>query len=178
MSCDSKKAVFGVIFSNDRKEVLLIQRRDIPVWVLPGGGVEPNETPEEAVIREMLEETGFTVTITRAIAQYLPTNKLTQLSFFFECQPTGGRQKITNETRGIRFFSVNALPSLMPPPFADWINDAVKNEQELIKKEIQGVSYWILYQLFLKHPILVFRFLLTKIGIHINGKDGASLKDR
>ena len=178
MSLCTKSAVFGLILSPDKKQILLIQRRDIPVWVLPGGGIDPGETPEEAVVREVLEETGLQVRIVRAIAEYLPINKLTQLSFFFECIPVFGEQKITNETKAIRFFGLHQLPKLMPPPFEDWINDAMKNQTTLIKKEIQGVTYWILAQLFFMHPILVIRFLLTKIGIHLNGKDESSGKDR
>jgi len=32
-------------------------------WLLPGGGVEENEDPEQAVVREMAEETGLTATV-------------------------------------------------------------------------------------------------------------------
>ena len=52
-------SVIGCTFSKDRKKVLLIKRRDVPVWTLPGGGTEDNETIEEAITRELLEETGF-----------------------------------------------------------------------------------------------------------------------
>ena len=63
------QAVYGILFSEDKKEVLLVQRRDLPVWVLPGGGLDPGETPEEGVIREVEEETGLQVKIVREIAQ-------------------------------------------------------------------------------------------------------------
>ncbi len=46
--------------------VLLIQRGQPPAqghWTLPGGVIEVGETPEEAVIREVREETNLTVTV-------------------------------------------------------------------------------------------------------------------
>ena len=85
-----KPAVYGIIFSKEREMVLLIKRRDVPVWVLPGGGIDPGETPEIAVVREMKEETGFEVKIVRQVAEYLPINKLTQVSFFYECEILSG----------------------------------------------------------------------------------------
>jgi mutator protein MutT len=46
--------------------VLLICRGRAPSageWTLPGGRVEPGETPEEAVVRELREETGIEGTV-------------------------------------------------------------------------------------------------------------------
>ncbi|WSW80255.1 NUDIX hydrolase [Streptomyces sp. NBC_00996] len=48
----------------DRGQLLLICRA-VPegdlVWALPGGTVEPGETPGQAAVREVLEETGLSV---------------------------------------------------------------------------------------------------------------------
>ena len=52
----------GIIFLNSNNEVLLLLRDDIVdipfpnMWDIPGGKVEDNETPIEAIRREMMEE--------------------------------------------------------------------------------------------------------------------------
>ena len=56
----------GIVFYNQGK-LLLVKRRDVPVWVFPGGGIVENETPEKAVIREVLEESGYKVKILKKL---------------------------------------------------------------------------------------------------------------
>jgi 8-oxo-dGTP pyrophosphatase MutT (NUDIX family) len=46
----------------DGNRVFLIRHTYLPGWQFPGGGVEPGETAEESAAREVMEETGFTVT--------------------------------------------------------------------------------------------------------------------
>lgn len=162
-----KQAVSGIIFCSEKKKVLLIKRRDIPVWVLPGGGVEVQETPEEAVIREVHEETGLSVKIVRKVAEYAPVNKLTQLTHLFECSIVQGNLQIGDETKEIGFFLSSKLP-LLPPPYLSWIQDTLSHQECVIQKKIEGVSYRILCKFLCLHPILVTRYLMTKIGIHIN----------
>lgn len=45
-----------------------VKRGDV-VWNFPGGGIEPGETPEEACIRELKEETGYTIRVLRLLQE-------------------------------------------------------------------------------------------------------------
>ena len=163
-----KQAVCGILFDSSREKVLLIKRRDIPVWVLPGGGIEPGESAEQAIVREIQEESGYTVKIQRKIAEYLPVNAFTQFTHFFECAILSSGAFSENETKEMRFFPLNDLPSYLAPPYRGWIDDAVAQHPHLLRKKIAGVSYWVFLKLLLLHPCCVFRYLLTRIGIHLN----------
>jgi 8-oxo-dGTP diphosphatase len=167
MTNKSKQALSAVVFNAERTQLLLLKRRDIPVWVLPGGGLESEETPEEGVQREVLEETGLEVSIVRKVAEYLPVNWMTQLTHLFECRIQRGECKTGQETKEVRFFPLDELPTL-PPPYSAWIKDTLAEYPDVIRKKIEGVTLWVLFKLFLQHPLLVGRYLLTKIGIHLN----------
>jgi len=86
--------VKGAIFRNGR--ILLLHRRDdlelVPgLWDLPGGGVETGEGLEEALIREVREETGLAVTVGRPIyacvsqARMTTGRRLTSVLVFYDC---------------------------------------------------------------------------------------------
>ena len=53
--------------------ILMVQHREPKrtYWTLPGGAVEPGETPEEATAREFLEETHAKVRVVRLIRQHI-----------------------------------------------------------------------------------------------------------
>ena len=48
--------------------ILLLQKAEDGRWSLPAGGIEPGESPEEAVRREVAEETGLAVTTAVLVA--------------------------------------------------------------------------------------------------------------
>jgi 8-oxo-dGTP pyrophosphatase MutT (NUDIX family) len=158
-------SVACILFNHSK--ILLIKRRDIPVWVLPGGGIDSGESPEAAACREMEEETGYQVKIVRKIAEYTPTNRLAKLTHFYEVEAQGGAPKTGTETRAVEFFELDELP-LLPPPYKQWIADAAARHEAVLKKPVEGVNYATLVKLLIQHPLLVSRFLLTKMGIHIN----------
>ncbi len=52
----------GIVLSGD-DHVLLVEHRKLGWWLYPGGHIEPNEDPAQAVVREVAEETGITCQI-------------------------------------------------------------------------------------------------------------------
>ena len=67
MSKELKKITLGIVINEDK--VLIIQRSKEEKgsnnaklsWVFPGGKIEKGESPEQAIIREVMEETGYEV---------------------------------------------------------------------------------------------------------------------
>lgn len=155
-------AAIGIIFNDTKTQILLIKRKDVPVWVLPGGGIDPSESPEEAVIREVFEETGFSVEIERKCAEYTPTNRLGSFTTVFICRIKEGIPHLSNETADIDFFLLTHLPSSFFMVHKGWLEDALTHS-DMIRAPLEGVSYSALIKYTCKHPWQTFRYLYTRL---------------
>jgi len=56
-----------IITFDDQGRILLARHADTGVWVAPGGSVDPHESPADAAVREMWEETGLLVEPTKIL---------------------------------------------------------------------------------------------------------------
>ncbi len=94
-------------------KILLIKRADVDAWALPGGVVEAGESTAEAAIREVQEETGLEVELTRLVGIYFLPRGLTgdHHNVLYAAKPVGGMLKPQpGEVVEEGFFSPDALP--------------------------------------------------------------------
>lgn len=151
-------ASLGIILDPDKKQVLLIKRQDAPVWVIPGGGIEPGERPEEAVLREVWEETGLRVTIDCKTGEYTPINRLASQTHVYACCIQDGMLRTGCETQDIRYWPIDNLPKSLFPLHRDWLQDALNGEPKPVFKKIE-VTYGRILRYALAHPLIFLRYI-------------------
>ena len=115
-------SVAGAAF-DEAGRVLLIRRRDNSQWQAPGGVLELNESFEEGVVREVLEETGVQVQVERLTGVY---KNLTEgvVALVYRCRPIGGAVRPSEEAREVAWIALENSLSLMSPAFAVRVHDA------------------------------------------------------
>ncbi len=98
-------------------KILLVKERG-DGWTLPGGWVDPGESPSEAAVRETKEESGYDVSAVRLIAIYdrdrqgHPPCPFHVYKLIFLCKLVGGSARTSLETDGVSFFDQAELPAL------------------------------------------------------------------
>lgn len=101
---------------------ILVQQQHDDSWSLPAGAIEPGQSPAEAIVREVLEETGLHVRVRRVAAvvggssfrvRYPHGDEVEYVTTVFDCEILGGSLIDSNdETKRLAYFHVNEMPSL------------------------------------------------------------------
>ena len=111
----------AVIFDETKQKVLLTERADNKQWCLPSGGVDPGETVEETCIREVYEETGLNVRVTRLggvysnphqLVEYPDGNKVHVIALSFVAEIIGGELGLSDETTDFGYFTIKEMDEL------------------------------------------------------------------
>jgi ADP-ribose pyrophosphatase YjhB (NUDIX family) len=122
-------SVAGIVI-NDEGRVLAIRRRDNDHWEAPGGVLELNESFEDGVCREILEETGVTVKAERLTGVYKNMSRGV-VALVFRCRPLRGQARPTDEACEVRWITRDEATALMSPAFSVRVFDAFEESTAL-----------------------------------------------
>lgn len=107
-------------------QVLVTKRADFPMWCLPGGGVDAGESVAQAAVREVREETGLRVVLTRLVGIYSRPrwHRGGDHNVCFAASPVGGTPRAQEaEVREVSFHAPDALPE----PFLWWHHQEIEH---------------------------------------------------
>lgn len=106
-----------VIVEGDK--ILMTQDVDVPSdeWTIPGGWCDVDTSPVEASIKEVKEETGFDIKVTKLLAlmdrnKYIESSVYNVYSIVFLAEIIGGSNNPNFEVNKAKFFDIGDLPKL------------------------------------------------------------------
>jgi 8-oxo-dGTP diphosphatase len=113
---DNPPLSMAVIVSDGR--LLMIRRRQREgelLWALPGGAIEPGETPEDAAVRETAEETGLVVTAARALGERVHP-KTGRAMAYVACDVLQGEARVADddELDAVAWVTLDEIPEYVP----------------------------------------------------------------
>ena len=119
--------------------MLLCHRRDHDLWNLPGGALEHGEAPWDGVIREVREETGLEVEVSRLAGIYSKP-EADDLVFSFLCRRVGGEIALSDEADRIAFFRADELPPNTIPKQVERIVDSFRDTETVVCRIQTGAA--------------------------------------
>jgi len=157
--------VLGII-NNNKNEIMLAKRIDIPIWSIIGGGLEKKETPKEAIIREIYEETGFKIKIikTNKIYERVDLEKVRKDKKLFVCQVftcriLKGNFKSNKEISEVKFYNIKKLPQLLTCWHKDIIYKTFNKNNKKVKMSLTKELIKFLF-----HPIILYKLIKWKLN--------------
>lgn len=121
----------AAIIRDAEGRVLLMQDAQSQQWSLPAGAIEPGESPEQAVAREVYEETNLRVAGTRLLAAlggerfrhtYPNGDRVEYTVCVFACEVASGVLAARDsEAAAFRWVAPDDIPDLLALPYPAWL---------------------------------------------------------
>jgi len=116
-----------VVLRDRTGRVLIALREDGKGWNLPGGGVQPGESPWQAAVRETREEVGVEAELARLAGVYwVPSGRA--VVFLFEGRVAAGEPRALAETLEVAWADPDVLPPTMLARHAERVRDVVAED--------------------------------------------------
>lgn len=109
---DNPKPVTATLVPMDGG-IVLVRRKYEPFvdwWCLPGGFMESSEHPEESAVREVFEETGLTIQVSKLLAAQSPGRGINVVILFYLAEPAEGILVPGDDASEVRSFKEHELP--------------------------------------------------------------------
>lgn len=146
-------AIFTV--QDNTLKVLLIKMKKKPftdMWALPGGLIKPNESVDDAAVRELKEKTGVDNVYLQQLAAFGrvnrdPFGRVVSVAYFALVPGNRLKLRTTKEYEGVSWFSVNSVPHL------------AYDHDEMLQKALQQLKSQ------LEHSNIAFSLLPTEFTL-------------
>lgn len=107
-----RAGVAALIFDEHERILLFKHTYRKFEWGIPGGGLEFNEQPTDAIVREFFEETGMQIEVQRLLmAESAKEDR--HVSLIYLCKIVSGTFKASHEISEMKYFDVNDLPFML-----------------------------------------------------------------
>lgn len=120
----------GILLNNQKQVLLMLRQKAGRAYAtLPGGGIEPGETPAEACARELLEEVNLVVVVGQEV---LVLDNLDNHEHYFRVSHVSGQMRLGDGPEGIR----NSAENSYAP---QWVDVSQLDAVNLVPEQVRGV---------------------------------------
>ena len=128
--------VKGIVIYNNK---ILIMKKVKPssdgygYWELPGGGLEYGETPHQALIRELKEETGLTIHVIKPVYTFTAIRPHYQtVGIGFLSIPTDDHVVLSHEHTEYKFVNSTEIK--------EYLDETIYNDIKLVLEEYENIN--------------------------------------